>query len=197
MKKILTLCLIFFVTLTSVAMAAKKPVRIARLPILVQNNLLDYETSVTLEMKIARAVNIPLNNTSKVADYISPKTSEVALNEIWQKLYAQNKNAKLSDAVKILADDLNADLVICPILNRYYQNQTISGVNFEAYLSSDVAAEMIIYDKSTKKLIDKKFSRRFNDNYNKYGTASYLAGECFDQLIKDTDLKKILRNKSR
>lgn len=195
MKKFLTLGLIFFVALTSVAMAAKKPIRIARLPILVQNNSLDYETSVTLEMKMARAVYIPLNKNSKVADYLSPKTSAVVLNEIWQKLYAQDKKTKISDAIKILAEDLNADLVICPILNRYHQNKTVSGLNFETYLSSDVSAKMIIYDRNTEKLIYKKFSHKFNDSYSKYGTASYLAGVCFDQLIKDTDLKKIIRNK--
>lgn len=193
MKKFLTLMLIFF-SVTSVAFAAK-PIKIARLPIVIQSIRLDYETSSTLEMKIARAANIPLNQTLKIAEYLPPKESSKKFNTIWQKMYAENRKAKISDVVIILADDLKADLIICPILREYNQSVIHSGWNFESYLSSYVSAEMIVYDKSTGTLIDKRASRSFRDNYNKFGTASYLAGECFDQLIRDTGLRQIIRSK--
>ena len=194
MKKIFSLSLVLLLILTSTALAAKSTVKIARLPIIIQHNKLDYETSVALETKFARVVNIPLNETLKLAEYILPKKSSVELNKIWQNMHAQNRNAKISDAVKILAKDLKADIVIVPILHRYSQRVTPSNLNFESHLSSAVNAELIIYDRRTDTLTDKKFSRRFNDNYNRFGTASYLASECFDRLIKDTELRKIIHN---
>ena len=194
MKKFLTLMLIFFVSLTSVALA-QKPIKIARLPIVIQNIRLDYETSSTLEVKIARAVNIPLNKTLQIAEYLPPKESSKKFNKIWQAMRAEDRKATISDAVIILADDLKADLVICPILREYSQSVNHSGLNFESLLSSYVSAEMIVYDRSTDTLIDKRASRSFKDNYNKFGTASYLAGECFDKLIRDTGLRQIIRSK--
>ena len=193
MKKFLSLLLVTFVCLTSVAMAAENPVKIARLPIIVQQNKLDNETAISLEVKLARAVNIPLNKTLKIAEYVPPKKSAAELNKIWQKMY-KNDTATISDAVKTLAEKLNADIVVCPILREYSQNVTHSGLYFESHLSSFVSAEMIIYDRRTDSLTRKKVSRSFNDAYNKYGTAARLAANCFDQLIKDTELRQLIHN---
>ena len=193
MKKFLSLLLVTFVCLTSVAMAAENPVKIARLPIIVQQNKLDNETAISLEVKLARAVNIPLNKTLKIAEYVPPKKSAAELNKIWQKMY-KNDTATISDAVKTLAEKLNADIVVCPILREYSQNVTHSGLYFESHLSSFVSAEMIIYDRRTDLLTRKKVSRSFNDAYNKYGTAARLAANCFDQLIRDTELRQLIHN---
>lgn len=193
MKKFLTLALILFVSLSSVALA-KKPVKIARLPIIIQQNQLDRETSAALEMKFARTVKIPLNQTLQVAEYLPVRESSQVLNQIWQSMYAKDKNAKISDAVKIFADEADADLVICPILHHYSQRMSPVHFSFETHLSSSVSAELIVYDKRDNNLIDKKTSRRFNDHFNRFGTASYLAGECFDNLIKETELRKIIHS---
>lgn len=194
MKRFLTLLLVVFVSLSSIAMAAKSSIKIARLPIIIQKNVLDNKTSAILETKLARASIIPQNNTLKIAEYIPPKTSQKVLGDIWQKMYAQNNKVKLSDAIKVLAEDLDADIIICPILKNYIQS-THHSSNMKTLLSTTVSAEMIVYDKTTGDLIDKKVSRRFDSDYSKFGTASYLAGECFEQLIKDTELRKILRSK--
>ena len=194
MKKFLALLTIIFVSLSSVALA-KKPIRIARLPIIIQRNILDAETAALLEVKIARAVNIPMNKTLNIAEYISTRESKQALGTIWQRMRTQNRNAKLSDAVRILADEIDADLVVCPFLQHYEQRISPVSFSFETHLSSYVTAEMIVYDKSTGNLIEKRVSRRFSDNYNRFGTASYLAGECIDQLIQDTGLRELIRSK--
>lgn len=193
MKKIFTLALIIFVSFSSIALA-KKPVKIARLPIILQKNHIDNETVTILETKMARAVKVPMNNTLKTYEYIPPREAGQALNKIWQEMYSRNQK-NLADALKILANEINADLVICPILRHYSQRTSPVSFSFETHLSSMVSAELIIYDKTTDKLIDKKESRRFNDHYHRLGTASYLAGECFDLLIKETDLRQIIRNK--
>ena len=127
------------------------------------------------------------------AEYVPPKKSAAELNKIWQKMY-KNDTATISDAVKTLAEKLNADIVVCPILREYSQNVTHSGLYFESHLSSFVSAEMIIYDRRTDSLTRKKVSRSFNDAYNKYGTAARLAANCFDQLIKDTELRQLIHN---
>lgn len=194
MKKFLALMLIVFVGLSSVALA-KKPIKIARIPIILQKNRLDKDTSAILEMKMARAVHIPMNNTLQIAEYLPPIESARVFSEIWYEMYAQNKKSQLSDAVKIFADEVKADLVICPVLRRYSQSVSPVHFSFETRLSSNVSAELIVYDKSTGDLIDKKISRSFSDNYSRYGTASYLAGECFDRLIDETGLQKIIRSK--
>ncbi|MBQ7705258.1 MAG: hypothetical protein IJT73_07530 [Selenomonadaceae bacterium] len=192
MKKFLSLLLLTFVCLSSVAMA--RPVKIARLPIIIQHNKLDAETSAALETKFARVVNIPLNQTLKVAEYIPPNDSAQALQNIWQKMYVKDKKSKMTDAVKTLARDIRADIVICPILRRYSQIVSPSNLSFESRLASSVSAELIVYDKRTGNLIDKKSSRSFNNTYNRLGTASYLAGECFDTLIKETKLRQTIHN---
>lgn len=194
MKKIFSLALIIFVSFTSIALA-KNPVKIARLPIIIQKNKLDSETSAELEMKMARAVKVPMSNTLKDFEYLPPKESAKAINKIWQEMYSENKKAQISDAVKIFADNVGADLVICPIIRHYYQRVSPSSSNFETHLSSSVSAELIIYDRNTGELIDKKTSRNFSNHYNRLGTASYLAGECFDQLIRETDLRQVIRSK--
>ncbi len=191
-KKIFALTMIIMLCLTSAALA-KKPVRIARLPIMFLQNKPNEDTANALEMKLARAVHIPLNETLQLAEYLPPLESAEKLQNIWQKMYAKNKKS-MPDAVKTLAKDLNADIVVVPILRQYSQYVMHSNFNFESKLSSFVSAEMIIYDKRTDDLIDKKFSRSFNDNFSQYGTASYLAGECFDKLIKNTELRKIIHN---
>ncbi len=194
MRKILTLTLIFLFIMTSAALASK-PIKIARLPIVIQKNRLDRETSAALEMKFARVVKIPLNGTLKIAEYIPPKESAQLLNEIWQEMYAEDKDARIANAVKIFARETKADLVVCPVLHRYWQRVSPISFSSEANLSSSVTAELIIYDKSTGKLIDRKISRQYNNNYSRFGMASYLANQCFDQLIKDTELRQIIHSK--
>lgn len=194
MKKILIPTLIIFLSLTSIALA-KKPVKIARLPIIIQNNRLDYETAAALEMKMARAVKVPMNNTLKTYEYLPPRESEKILGRIWQEMYAKDKKAQISDAIKIFADETDADLVICPILRYYSQRVSPVSFSFETHLSSIAKVELIIYDRDSGELIDKKDTRRFNDSYNRFGTASYLAGECFDQVIKESNLRQIIHDK--
>lgn len=195
MKKFLILMFLPLLCLSACAKAADTPTKIARLPIMTQKIKLDSDTSAELEVKMARAVFVPANKALNISEYIPPKDSAKALNKIWKKMYAKDKNAKMSDAIKVFAEEIDADLVVCPILYAYSQIETKSKSNNETNLKSEVVTGMFVYEKSTDNMIYKKVTREYNNNYNKYGTASYLAGECFDQLIKDTGLDKIIHNK--
>ena len=188
--KFFTAIFIFSAILFSNCVTFAKPVKIARLPIIFQKRQPDYETCAALETKISRAVSIPLNGTLKVAEFIDPEISSAELNEIYQKMRAENKKLKLAETIRPLAKNLDADIIVCPILLRYTEFFTQSGKNLETHLYSDVAAELIVYDRRTDELIDKKRSKSFNNSASKFGRASYLAADCFDVLLQETKLKR-------
>ena len=176
--------------LNSVQAEEKKPLRLVQLPIIFQSRQPDYDTCAALETKITRAMNIPLNGTLKLAEYVDKQESTAALNEIWRQMRSQNKKAKLKDAMRPLAEKINADIIVCPALKNYSETQVQHGMNFETFLVSDVSATLIVYDRRTDELIEKKVSRHFNDSYNKYGSASSLAKECFERLLAETKLQQ-------
>ena len=188
--KIFMAIFVLLAIIFSVAEAADKPVRVARLPILFQKRIPDSETCAILETKISRAVMIPLNGTLKLADYLEPEKSALELQKIWSKMRSDNRKVKIVETVRPLAKKLNADIVVLPILLHYTEFSIQAGLNFETRHVSNVSAELIVYDRRTDELIDKKTSRSYNDGASKFGKASYLAGECFDKLIDETNLKR-------
>lgn len=188
--KVFATILIFVSIIFSVCDAAEKPLKVVRLPMIFQKIHPDDETCAALETKISRAVMIPLNGTLKLVEYVDPEISSAELNEIYKKMRAENKKLKLSETMRPLAKKLNADIIVCPILLRYSEYYAQFGVNFQSHLVSNVSAELIIYDRRTDELIDKKISRSFNDSPNKFGKASSVAADCFDRLINETNLKR-------
>ena len=192
MKKFLLLSLALILSLTSVAAAAKTPVRIARLPIIFKSTVPDYDTRAELEMKIARAAHIPLNKTLKVAEFLPTKDSTEALDEIWQKMRSENKKARLQDAMRPLAEKLNADIVICPILLSYNQYVDNLASFDETYIHSQARAALIVYDRRNDNLVDKKASQMYNGAISTIGTADYLAKICFDKVIDDTKIRQLI-----
>ena len=189
MKRFL-LALMILMLMTSAASA--NPVRIARLPIIFASTIPDYNTRTELEMKIARAAHVPMNKTLQLAKYLPTKDSTQALQNLWQQMRAENKKARLQDAMRPLAQSLDADIIICPVLLSYSQqvdNLTSTG---ETHLQSYAKVELIIYDRRTDNLVDKKVARMYNDVMSKAGTVDYLAKICFDKVIDDTGLHKLI-----
>ena len=194
MKRFLTVLLaMILLTAATTAHAEKTPVRLARLPIILQSSVPDSDTCAELEVKIARAVHIPLNGTLQLVDYIPPKESAQVLHDIWKNIRATNKNATIQDAIRPLAAELDADIIVCPILNRYGEYTSYSARRFgEAFLTSHARAELIVYDRRTDDFIDKKATQYYHDEYSTRGTASFLAKVCFDRVIEDTGLRKLI-----
>ena len=52
--------------------------------------------------------------------------------------------------------------------------------------------QLIVYDRAQDKLVHKKASDFFDDEYSSSGTASYLALNCMDRVIRDADLHGFL-----
>lgn len=191
MGKFFVACVSVMILFAATAQAAQ-PVRIARLPIIFQGSVPDNQTCAALETKIQRAIHIPLNGTLQLAEYLPPNDSAQALNDIWNELRAQNKKNKLADAIRPLATQLDADIVVCPVLLSYNQREMIFGWN-ETIIDSYARAELIIYDRRTDILTDKRASRMYHDVHTMSGTASYLAKECFDKIIADSKLRELIR----
>lgn len=176
------------------AAAEKVPVKIARLPIIFQSTIPDIDTRAQLETKIERATHIPLNQTLQVAEYLPMNDSAQIFNELWQEMRRDNKKTRLRDAIKPFAEKIDADIVVCPVLLSYSE-WVDSYFSFdETYMHSYVQAELIVYDRRTDDLVDKKASRMHNDTYSLAGTASYLAKNCFDELIDKTKLHQLIMN---
>ena len=189
MKKFL-LALMILMLMTSAAAAS--PVRIARLPIIFNSTIPDYETCAELETKLSRASHIPMNKTLQLAEYLPAKDSSQALQNLWQQMRSANKKARLQDAMRPLAQNLDADIIICPILLRYSQyvgNLTGFG---ETYLQSNVKVELIVYNRRADYLVDKKAAQMYNDTVSTTGTAAFLAKICFDKVIDDTKLRDLI-----
>ena len=192
MKKFFTA---LFVMILFAATASAQPVRIARLPIIFQSTIPDEETRAELETKITRAIHIPLNGTLQLAEYLPPDESARALDELWQNISGQNKKANLSDAMRPLAQELDADLIVCPVLKKYSQYVTMGfGWNSETYIISQAAAELIVYDRRSDELTVKKNSQIYNDVYSLRGTASALSKVCFDKIIDSSGLRQIIHD---
>ena len=184
-----------FVMILFAATASAQPVRIARLPIIFQSTIPDEETRAELETKITRAIHIPLNGTLQLAEYLPPDESARALDDLWQNISAQNKKANLSDAMRPLAQELDADLIVCPVLKKYSQYVTMGfGWNSETYIVSQAAAELIVYDRRSDELTVKKNSQIYNDVYSLRGTASALSKICFDKIIESSGLRQIIHD---
>lgn len=170
-----------------------RPVRIARVPIIFQSTVPDEKTCEAFETKIKRAIHIPLNGYLKVAEYLPMDNTARELNDLWQGLKAGNKKAKLADAMRPLADRLDADIIVCPVLVRYSQYvvgfSTWSG---EQYIDSNAEVELIVYDRRTDDLRDKVASRMHHDTMSALGTAPYLANVCFDIVIEATKLRELI-----
>ena len=189
MKKFL-LALMILMLMTSAASAS--PVRIARLPIIFNSTIPDYETCAELETKLSRASHIPMNKTLQLAEYLPANDSTQALQTLWQQMRSENKKARLQDAMQPLAQNLNADIIICPILLRYSQHVgNLTGFG-ETYLQSHVKVELIVYDRRADSLVDKKAAQMYNDTVSTTGTAAFLAKICFDKVIDDTKLRELI-----
>ena len=189
MKKFFTA--LFALILLTVTAHAAQPVKIARLPIIIQSAMPDADTRAELEMKIARAVHIPLNGTLQLAEYLPSEDSARILSDLWQKLSTADKRAKLADVMKPLAAELDADIIVCPVLLRYSQYAVPAWD--ETILHSDARVELIVYDRRTDTLTDKKAAQMFHESYHPRGTASALAKICFDNVIDATKLRNLIR----
>ena len=95
----------------------KIPLRIARLPIIFQSGTPNEETISKLEMKMSRAVHIPLNGTLKLVEYIPQTESSAELQNVWQKMRANNNKTKIIHIHKFPKYPESRELVFCSLFD--------------------------------------------------------------------------------
>lgn len=182
--------------LTPAAEAAEEHslARIARLPIILQTSQIpDRETMESLETKLDRALHIPLNKTLQVAEYLPEAECEAALKSVLAEMERTGKRVKLKDAMKPLADKLQADIVVCPVLTSYNQYSYISfNWNHGNIICSTASVELAGYERASDQAFHKEFGKSFRDEYSPWGTADALANECMDHVIEETGLHSMV-----
>ncbi|WP_303105158.1 hypothetical protein [uncultured Mitsuokella sp.] len=191
MRKLFSfLCMLVMLTaFCGVAGAAERqPLKVAQFPLIVQSSWLEPGLEVTddLERQIDRALHVPLNGTLHRVEYLPEKDCLAA----WDEAADESRSRKVKDRAKVMADKLGADLVVIPIVNDYVQYTTMSWHwDRDIILHSYVSLELVVYDRATDKVVDKKASRFYDDDYSTTGTASYLAREAMTDLIQQVNLR--------
>ena len=206
MKKLLTTVMLLMLALTLPASAAdqsdekaseiKKPLRLARLPLIILSEEPDEDALAGLELKLSRAIHVPLNGTLKAVEYLPSSEAAAQLQDIWSKLRKKDKKARLQEAMEELSTRMKADMVICPILRRYSQDVMIgtSLLGGENKMISDAEVILIVYEDDTKEVTLKKAARSYNGEESNWGTARFLAEDCMSEVIVTTDIReKVLR----
>lgn len=193
MRKVAAVCCFFLVLLLSVtALAAERqPQRIAQFPLVIESwQQPSSDVQDELETKIDRALHVPLNDTLKAVEYIPEKNCLAAWDEVESGLTGK---ARIKDMAKPIAEKLNADLVVIPVVAGYEQYTTMSWYwDHDMILHSYAEIQLVVYDRTTDKLVYKKSSDFYDDEYSTTGTASYLARNCMDNVIRDANLHGFL-----
>ena len=191
-RKYCAIFLFLLMVLLSVPVSAEKaaPLRIARLPIIVQSSFnLSAETVAELETKVDRALHVPLNGVLQKVEYLPEQDCMRALDDVMAELRRTNRKAKLKDAMKPLAERLGADLVVCPVIEHYSQYISMGfHWNGESILYSDVRISLAGYERGKDKPFLERESRFYRNEYSNWGLARVLAGECMDKVIDRTGI---------
>ena len=205
MKKFLSTVMLLMLALTLTAAAAtsgektsetKKPLRLARLPLIILSEQPDEDALAGLELKLSRAIHVPLNKTLNAIEYLPASEAAEQLQDIWNKLRKKDTKTRLQEALEELSTRMNADMVICPILRRYSQEVMIgsSMINGDNRMISDAEVILIVYEDDTKEVTLKKSARSYNGEESNWGTARFLADDCMSEVIAQTEIReKVLR----
>ena len=199
--KVCSLILFLFVMLVSAQASAEGngPLRIARIPMIVQSGYhLSQETVDKLEVKLDRALHIPLNGVLHRVEYLPEEKCVAALEDVLGELRREGRRVKLKDAMKPLAERLGADLVVCPVIEYYSQYVYMGGFwRSGTILHSNVGIALMGYEGRTGKPFSESESRFYHSDYSTWGLAEVLAGECMDKVIDRTGVHYMARGEDR
>lgn len=173
---------------------ARTPLRLARVPLIVESPYAPQEAGELIEDRLDLALHVPLNGTLHAVEELPTAEVEQALEEARAELRAQGKRPRYRDAMPLVAAKLDADLVVCPVLTDYHEYVFYgSGPFFDddtISMDSYVALEIDGYDRAEQKNISKRTSRYYRDSYSTQGTAEALAREAVEALVRETKLNE-------
>ena len=176
--------------------AASRPLRLARVPLIVRSSYAGADVQEMLEDRLDLALHVPLNGTMHYVEELPQPEVEEALQDVLADLSQGKKRLKIKDAMQPLAEKLDADLVVCPVLTDYYEIVFYGGwggwdwdgdsIRIESYTGFELNG----YDRTEDKNFSKSTSRFYHDSYSTYGRAAYLAKDALESLIQETDVNR-------
>ena len=165
------------------SLAEASSLRLAQVPVIAEAYCTpDVEAS--LEAQVNRATHVPLNGYLKMVEYLPDQDVMMALRDVRQEA---GRKGRYKEMVKPLAERLQADMVVLPVLTGYQQWQRMSwcqGMIYHCYASVD----LYVYDARTDELIKKSASRFYDDESSARGTAANLAKEAMDDVLRASKL---------
>ena len=202
-KKYLMLCALlslFLCLLSSVAFAATneppKPLRLARVPLVIRAYSADAEVEDIIENRLDLALHVPLNDTMHYVEEIPQSEVEAALNDVLADLKTKHRRVKMKDAMQPLAEKLDADLVVCPVLTTYYEYIYYGGGGWSwdshdsMILDSGASVELDGYDRIAQENFSQSASRYYHEGFHPTGRACMLAKDALETLISAMDINK-------
>lgn len=187
MKKLTVIgCLLALLCLllgTLAEAAERTPLRVAQYPLRIQSRMMPSQAvQDDLGRLVDRSLHVPLNGTLQAVEYIPECECMAALEAVQEE---QGSRAKLKDIMRPLAEKLQADLIVVPVLTGYEQYQTMSWHRWGRYIIHSYAAvEITGFDRSKDEVFRKGDSRQFNDEYSTQGDVSLLAHEVMEEALR-------------
>ena len=140
--------------------------RLARVPLIVRSSYADDEVENLLEDRLDRALHVPLNDTMHYVEELPASDVEAALDEVLADLKKEKRRVRMKDAMQLLAEKLDADLVVCPVLTDYREIIFYGGGGWDwdsvadsMILESRVGLELDGYDRTTQENFSEATSR--------------------------------------
>ncbi|WP_294150830.1 hypothetical protein [uncultured Selenomonas sp.] len=171
--------------------------RLARVPLIVRSSYADDEVENLLEDRLDRALHVPLNDTMHYVEELPASDVEAALDEVLADLKKEKRRVRMKDAMQLLAEKLDADLVVCPVLTDYREIIFYGGGGWDwdsvadsMILESRVGLELDGYDRTTQENFSEATSRFYHEGYAPRGRASVLAKDALESLIAETDINE-------
>ena len=171
--------------------------RLARVPLIVRSSYADDEVENLLEDRLDSALHVPLNDTMHYVEELPASDVEAALDEVLADLKKEKRRVRMKDAMQLLAEKLDADLVVCPVLTDYREIIFYGGGGWDwdsvadsMILESRVGLELDGYDRTTQENFSEATSRFYHEGYAPRGRASVLAKDALESLIAETDINE-------
>lgn len=184
MRRIVLLTFCVMLLMTAVVSAAERvPLRVAQLPLQIQSYYQPSQLVIDgLERQVDRSLHVPLNDTLKAVEFIPERQCLEALAETAEELGGK---PRFKDIVKPLAEKLQADLVVVPVLNGYEQ-YTYMSWNWRRgqLLHSYASVQIVGYDRKKDEVFKKEGSRRYDDDYMLSGEVTRLVTEAMDDALR-------------
>ena len=138
---------------------------------------------------VARDLHMPLNDTMGWLTYVDDRALMDAYDRACGQ-YATRRGYDYPAVLRATADAVEADLVVLPILTTYYEEIYYTSIFYEEnFLHSGAAVRLLVYDRATGEVIDRRDARSYADADQPSGRAYVLAGEVMRNVLAAANLR--------